>query len=338
MNYLPTTLEPRGNLYYQESNETYSSNTNSATEEDEEGPLKNFMSTRRLPSLNALSSNAQLQLQQQQQQQQQQDDYIRLKLSGMSVCVSPNSPRGQATLERGAAANEYFPPPPPPHHTATASTKPFDPLRSSTSLRRILHDNHGRRHSIANMDLERSPQVHPSSTAYYSPQQPLQAQQPPPYHRHTSFPGHYSAPSSPPLEPTSRSTTYHPQPSMRRNSSALIYRVKSITETRRMSLARKAAVAVEEEEEHVKDDMDGLYSRSPELRFSHKLAERKRRKEMKDLFEDLKNALPVDKTLKTSKWAILTKAVEYISLLQKRDQNMEQELISLKQQLEQLKK
>lgn len=107
-----------------------------------------FMSTRRLPSLNALSSSAQL------QQQQQQDDYIRLKLSGMSVCVSPNSPRGQATLERGAAANEYFPPP--PSHTAT--TKPFDPLRSSTPLRRILHDNHGRRHSIANMDLNRPPQ------------------------------------------------------------------------------------------------------------------------------------------------------------------------------------
>lgn len=72
----------------------------------------------------------------------------------MSVCVSPNSPRGQATVERGGAANEYFPPPP-PH---TMNTKPFDPLRSSTSLRRILHDNHGRRHSIANMDLDRSPQ------------------------------------------------------------------------------------------------------------------------------------------------------------------------------------
>jgi hypothetical protein len=57
------------------------------------------------------------------------------------------------------------------------------------------------------------------------------------------------------------------------------------------------------------------YSRSPELRVSHKLAERKRRKEMKELFDELRDQLPADRGMKASKWEILSKGAYPISVL-----------------------
>ncbi|KAH7343821.1 hypothetical protein B0J17DRAFT_713978 [Rhizoctonia solani] len=79
------------------------------------------------------------------------------------------------------------------------------------------------------------------------------------------------------------------------------------------------------------------YSRSPELRVSHKLAERKRRKEMKDLFDELRDHLPADRGMKASKWEILSKAVDYIGQLKQSYAEVSQELDMARHELDTLR-
>ncbi|KAL0936459.1 Protein esc1 [Colletotrichum truncatum] len=80
------------------------------------------------------------------------------------------------------------------------------------------------------------------------------------------------------------------------------------------------------------------YSRTPELRKSHKLAERKRRTEMKELFDQLRDLMPQERGSKASKWEILTKAIsehqrmsEVIRIVQQQNTTVVQENDGLRQ-------
>ncbi|EPQ59254.1 hypothetical protein GLOTRDRAFT_136174 [Gloeophyllum trabeum ATCC 11539] len=79
------------------------------------------------------------------------------------------------------------------------------------------------------------------------------------------------------------------------------------------------------------------YSRSPELRVSHKLAERKRRKEMKDLFDELRDQLPADRGMKASKWEILSKAIDFIVQLKHGHQEMAREIEMLRHEVDNMR-
>ncbi|KAK0730745.1 hypothetical protein B0H67DRAFT_48769 [Lasiosphaeris hirsuta] len=82
------------------------------------------------------------------------------------------------------------------------------------------------------------------------------------------------------------------------------------------------------------------YSRTPELRVSHKLAERKRRTEMKELFEQLRDLMPQERGSKASKWEILSKAIaehqrqsDHIRTLQNLLSQQQHEMEMLKREL-----
>lgn len=100
----------------------------------------------------------------------------------------------------------------------------------------------------------------------------------------------------------------------------------------------------------------GSYSRTPELRVSHKMAERKRRSEMKSLFDELNAILPNSPGGKSSKWEILTKgtidshnglavfwanqniAIEHIKMLKTADNHVRRDAERMRTDLDQARR
>ncbi|KAL1920137.1 uncharacterized protein VTP21DRAFT_1283 [Calcarisporiella thermophila] len=259
-------------------------------------------------------------------------------VDGYSSTTIPNAP---AVVERRSSYAS--------NGSSTSSSPPSSIARLCAPP--LVEPAVGRRHSIAEIPNQppNAPTLSSTEHLLSSHQQPIgfsgsSTQLRPPYTQFRPFFDSQSAPSSPPrLQPPP--TQYLSQSNVREPllPPHLEHRRASLFGGDTPSIPRRASMptmpGVEgryisggfaDEHPH---RLETPYSRSPELRISHKLAERKRRKEMKDLFDELRHTLPLDRNMKTSKWEILSKAVEYINKLKVGQDEMAREIESLKRQL-----
>ncbi|KAK4057898.1 hypothetical protein OIO90_001117 [Microbotryomycetes sp. JL221] len=247
----------------------------------------------------------------------------------MSGYGPPPHPAGEAYDHRGPppppGMYATVPPPLPPHHRTTSGSydgamgPPGDPM------------SYGRRPSIGIDQLVEGPAGygHPPPHMTQPPYpRPDQGRPPSPHQMHPPPPNHLTANYAngpPPSAPWVRGVPPAPAPPAptvpHRNSSGSLDP---------MTYGPASMIK------------DSPYSRSPELRVTHKLAERKRRKEMAQLFEDLKDSLPVERQLKSSKWEILSKgelslfrrqSVEHIENLKRHNDQLLEENAMLREHM-----
>ncbi|KAL8645951.1 MAG: hypothetical protein Q9210_006422, partial [Variospora velana] len=113
----------------------------------------------------------------------------------------------------------------------------------------------------------------------------------------------------------------------------------NMTDTHHHSLQHRQVNQVAGESDS--PDPTSPYSRTPALRASHKMAERKRRTEMKYLFDGLRAQIPANHGSKSSKWEILSKASEYIKNLEetcKDNSQAQRQLTQVVQDLDAIKR
>ncbi|ORZ00461.1 hypothetical protein BCR43DRAFT_521491 [Syncephalastrum racemosum] len=276
---------------------------------------------------------------------------------------SPSQSIRPSQSDHADLSHRFLSPPPPAqehHHLAHAATwrrdslpsishltsrnDPFQPPQHSQQQQQQQKQQHHHNHP----QPQQPPQLHQQQQQQQQQQHPLSGMwldgpQPPSETRRHSIAVSSSSPS-PSYYPSSSSTSSSPRlqarpyPARQRHSSLVGVAAEAQQHHAAAAHPHQNTSSNPMSEPMARRASQSMYSRSPELRVSHKLAERKRRKEMKDLFDELRDLLPVDKGLKTSKWEILSKALDYISLLQQRESQWVQEKEELCNELAALKR